>query len=54
MNFWDILILAAVAGLAVLAIRTLRRKNNSGGCSCGCGGCAADCKKRKQEKETKG
>ena len=54
MNFWDILILLILAGVIVLALRTLRGKGKTGGCSCGCGGCAKDCPARQAEKaETK-
>ncbi len=51
MNIWDILILAAVAAAIVLALRTLRGKKKSGGCSCGCGGCEKDCPARTGGKE---
>lgn len=49
MNIWDILILLAVAGAAALAVRTLRGKKSSGGCSCGCGGCTKECPSRREE-----
>ncbi len=39
LNPWDLLILAAVAAMVVLALRAMRGKKT--GCGCGCGGCAA-------------
>ena len=51
MNFWDILILILVGGAIALALRTLRGKKQSGGCSCGCEGCAKDCPARQEEKK---
>ena len=50
MNFWDILILLILAGVIVLALRTLRGKGKTGGCSCGCSGCGKDCPARQEEK----
>ena len=50
MNFWDILILLIVAGVIVLALRVMRGKGKTGGCSCGCSGCAKDCAARQEEK----
>ena len=50
MNIWDILILLILAGIIALALRALRGKKRSGGCSCGCGGCAKDCPARRDEK----
>ena len=53
MNFWDILILALVAVLLVLAFRSARGRSRgsccgSGGCSCGmnCQGACPACEKR--------
>ena len=50
MNIWDILILLILAGIIALALRALRGKKRSGGCSCGCAGCAKDCPARRDEK----
>ena len=50
MNFWDILILLAMAGIIALALRAMRGKGKTGGCSCGCSGCAKDCPARQEEK----
>ena len=49
MNIWDILILAIVVLLAVMAVRRLV-KNRKSGCSCGCAGCTKDCAARQDEK----
>lgn len=46
MNVWDILILAAVAALVVLAVIRMRRRKRSGRCSCGCEGCGMPCEKK--------
>ena len=50
MNIWDILILLAVAGMLLLAVRAIRSGNAGGchggsGCSCGgnCSACAQRC-----------
>ena len=51
MNVWDILILLILAGVIVLALRTLRGNSKPGGCSCGCSGCTKDCAARREEKE---
>ncbi len=41
MNLWDILILAAVAGMLLLAVRALR-SGKAGGCH-DCRSCSGDC-----------
>ena len=46
MNLWDVLILLAVGGAVLLAVRSVRKKKT--GCSCGCGGCTLDCPSRKK------
>ena len=38
MNGWDIAILLTVAGAALLAVLSIRKRKGSG-CSCGCDGC---------------
>ena len=50
MNLWDILIIAVIAGITMLALKAMNGKGKSGGCSCGCGGCSKDCSMRKPEK----
>ena len=50
MNFWDALILLILAGIIALALRAMRGKGKTGGCSCGCSGCAKDCPSRQTEK----
>ena len=50
MNLWDVLILLILAGCVAAALRILRGKKRTGGCSCGCGGCAKDCPARQAEK----
>ena len=50
MNSWDILILLLIAGGIALAVRVLRGKKGTGGCSCGCAGCTKDCSARQDEK----
>ena len=51
MNLWDILILLILAGGIALALHVMRGKGRTGGCSCGCSGCAKDCAARREEKE---
>lgn len=48
MNFADIIVAAAVIGIAVLAISILRRnkKNGKSSCGCDCGCCNQDCGKK--------
>lgn len=54
MNIWDLVLIAALAGAVLLAVRRVRRLRKSGGCACGgscCGDCAAcsqDCGARKK------
>ena len=48
MNIWDILIIAAVAGLLILAFRLARGRKKKGGCGCGCEGCTKSCDQRKE------
>ena len=40
MNTWDILLIAALAGLLALALRRTLRARKAGGCCGGCQGCA--------------
>lgn len=54
MNIWDILILLAVAAAVGIALRVIRGKKKTGGCSCGCGGCTKDCPSRRGEKTETG
>ena len=51
MNFWDILILLLIGGAVAAAVRILKGKKESGGCTCGCGGCAKSCPARLAGKE---
>ncbi|MDO5119467.1 MAG: FeoB-associated Cys-rich membrane protein [Coriobacteriales bacterium] len=48
MNLMDVLIIAVVALAVGFAIRSMIRRQQSGGCGCGCDGCAsrAGCPKR--------
>lgn len=48
MNFADLIVAAAIIGIAVLAIGILRRNKKNGKCSCGCdrGCCSQDCQKK--------
>ncbi len=48
-NGWDIAILAALAAAVALALRRVLRTRKTGGCGCGCEGCARQCKKRNEE-----
>ncbi|MBR6707217.1 MAG: FeoB-associated Cys-rich membrane protein [Clostridia bacterium] len=50
MNAWDILILLAVAGVLVLAVRGMRRARKSGKCCGACSCCGADCAARQGKK----
>ena len=51
MNVWDWVILGAVGGLVFAAVKVLRgkKKEENGGCSCGCAGCQRNCPVKKQE-----
>ena len=51
MNVWDLLILLAVAGMVLLAVRAIRKGgagscHKGAGCGCGCEGCSQSCEKR--------
>ncbi len=50
MNIWDILILLLIGSAVAAALRILKGKKKSGGCSCGCGGCTKECATRSEEK----
>ena len=43
MNLWDILLLAVLAGIVVLAVRAAVKRSRSSGCSC-CGGDCSLCR----------
>ena len=45
MNAWDIALLAALAVAVALAVRRVVKTRKTGGCGCGCEGCARKCKK---------
>lgn len=49
----DILILASILVLAVLAVRSLKKSGRRCGCGCGCSGCAmaGKCAKDTREEE---
>ena len=50
MNFWDILILAAVAAAAMLALYRIRRRKKTGNGCCGsCEGCMCNCPSRREK-----
>jgi hypothetical protein len=49
MNLWDIIILLAVSGAVVLAVRSLRRGKKAGCCgTCSC--CASGCACREKSR----
>ena len=53
MNIWDIVIIAGIVLLILLAIWLIRRKKGTG-CSCGCDGCSTPCNKRRESEKTEG
>lgn len=50
MNFLDILLLAALAGILVLAARSAVKRAHTPGCSC-CGGECANCSRPEEKKQ---
>lgn len=51
MNLLDYLVIALIAGLVILALRSVLRRRKRGGCAgCGsCAGCRKPCEKRKKD-----
>lgn len=41
MNGVDIILIAVIAAVLGLAVRRVWKTRKTGGCGCGCGGCAA-------------
>ncbi len=51
MNIWDIVIIAGIVLLILLAVWLIRRKKGTG-CSCGCDGCSTPCKQRRESERS--
>ena len=54
MNIWDILLLAVLAGIVILAVRAAVKRARSPGCACcggQCPGCAAPGNQRERKAE---
>ena len=45
----NLIVGGALIVLVALAVRHIYRNRKSGGCGCGCGGCAMDCGGKKAE-----
>ena len=50
MNIWDMLILASVLAVVLLALRSIRKINGKS-CSCGCADCPSGSRCRRSAKE---